>query len=192
MPCGEYVSAFHAFALATYSDTPFKKQEKVVREIYVPELMSKDVEKEIPLLEAIFHARDRVNAPAETLYPASFVREIQSRNWKHFNVEVFGEEELEKIGCNLLLAVGKGSRRESYMVVLSPKNPPKSEKYSLVGKGVTFDAGGIQIKPDKYMVDMKCDMAGAAAVIGVAEYLDTFDMLPVNLVCAIGLVENMT
>lgn len=57
---------------------------------------------------------------------------------------------------------------------------------------MTFDAGGIQIKPDKYMLDMKCDMAGAAGVLGVANYLDSLDMLPVNVIIGVGLVENMT
>lgn len=192
VPGGEYLSAFQAFALTTYISTPFKKTKKYILEIFIPESCMNEIKSEIPLLEAIFHARDRVNAPAEILYPWSFVEEICSREWKNFHLEVFSEEDLEKIGCNLLLAVGRGSKKQTYMVVLTPKNPPNSEKYALIGKWVTFDAGGIQIKPDKHMVDMKCDMAWAAAVIGVAEYLDTLDTLPVNLICAIGLTENMT
>lgn len=57
---------------------------------------------------------------------------------------------------------------------------------------MTFDAGGIQIKPDKYMLDMKCDMAGAAGVLGVAMYLDSLPELPLNVVFGLGIVENMT
>lgn len=90
------------------------------------------------------------------------------------------------------MAVGAGSDYHPYMVVLTPKNPPKTEKYALIGKGVTFDAGGIQIKPDTAMLDMKCDMSGAAGMLGVAEYLDTRSTLPVDLTIAVGLTENMT
>lgn len=67
------------------------------------------------------------------------------------------------------------------MVIIKPKNPPKGEKYGFIGKGVTFDAGGIQIKPDTAMLDMKCDMSGAAGMIALAMYLDTLSTLPVNI-----------
>ena len=68
----------------------------------------------------------------------------------------------------------------------------ESKTFGLIGKGVTFDAGGIQIKPDKAMLDMKCDMAGAAWMLGVALYLDSLESLPVNVIIGLGLVENMT
>ena len=78
------------------------------------------------------------------------------------------------------------------MVILKPKKEISGEKYAFIGKGVTFDAGGIQIKPDKYMLDMKCDMAGAAGMLGVALYLDTLDVLPIHAIFGLGIVENMT
>ncbi len=78
------------------------------------------------------------------------------------------------------------------MVILERINDKKKDTYALIGKGVTFDAGGIQIKPDTAMLDMKCDMSGAAGMLGVARYLDTFDTLPVNLIIGLGITENMT
>ena len=120
------------------------------------------------------------------------VKFIQEKNWKNFDIEIFWESALRDLGCNLIRAVGHGSIRESFMVILKPKKWLNTEKYALVGKGVTFDSGGIQIKPDKYMLDMKCDMAGSAGILGVAMYLDTLEKLPVDIIIGLGFVENMT
>lgn len=146
----------------------------------------------MPLLESIITARNLVNTPSYDLYPATFVDRFRQRKWKHFDVHVFWESELKEMGCNLILAVGAGTEKESYMVVLTPKKSPKTEKYALVGKWVTFDSWGVQIKPDKGMEDMKCDMAGGATVFAVASYLDSLDELPLDITFAVGLVENMT
>jgi leucyl aminopeptidase len=144
------------------------------------------------LLDAIVWARDLINMPPQDANPVGIVNIIQEHTWKHFNVAIFDKNSLEKFGCNLLLAVGAGSDFPPYMVILTPKNPPKTPKYGLIGKGVTFDAGGMQIKPDTAMLDMKCDMSGAAGMLGVAMYLDTLDTLPIDLTVAVGLTENMT
>jgi len=191
---GDITEAFEAFALSIYQFHFYKTEPKRSEKYFIvdDDYPVDDLKKHIPLYLAIYHARDIVNMPAQDLYPKSFVEQILIKKWKHFDVHVFGEEELQRLGCNLLLAVGAGSGRETQMVVLTAKNPPKTEKYALIGKGVTFDSGGVQIKPDKGMHDMKCDMAGGAAVLGVAEYLDTLDTLPVDIVLGIGLAENMT
>lgn len=179
--------------LSTYKyESYLSEPKKYNHDIVVSSENINSLDERKKLVQSIFWARDLINMPPKDANPIGIVNIIKSHTWKHFTVEIFDKNELQKLGCNLLLAVGAGSDFGPYMVVLRPKNPPKSEKYGLIGKGVTFDAGGIQIKPDTAMLDMKCDMSGAAGMIGTAMYLDTFDTLPVDLTVAVGLTENMT
>jgi len=193
VPSIDTLGAYESLFLSTYHYQTYLTKKKDYQ--YALLVNSSDVVKLVtktPLYEAIYWARDMINMPPKDMNPEGMVKEILAKKWNHFNVEVFDKKALEKLGCNLLVAVGAWSARPPYMVVLSPKNPPKTEKYALVGKGVTFDAGGIQIKPDTAMLDMKCDMSGAAGMIGVAQYLDTLSTLPVDVTIAIWLTENMT
>jgi leucyl aminopeptidase len=192
-PEGDETDAIEALTLATYSyDVYLSKPSTLRHTILISEDNMEHVESKIQLLNAILWARDMINMPAKDANPIGIVTAIQSYPWKQFNVEVFDKAQLEKLGCNLLLAVSAGSDVPPYMVVIRPKAPVSWEKYGLIGKGVTFDAGGLQIKPDTGMLDMKCDMSGAAGMVGVAMYLDTLDALPVDLTVAIWLTENMT
>src|SRR5690606_13786836 len=86
-------------------------------------------------------------------------------------VEVLGEDEMEKLGMGALLGVGQGSRRESQLAVIQWKGGGESQPLAFVGKGVCFDTGGISIKPAEGMEDMKWDMGGAAAVAGLMHVL---------------------
>ena len=107
-------------------------------------------------------------------------------------VEVLGEAEMETLGMGSLLGVGQGSRRESQLVVIQWKGAtdPKAQPVAFVGKGVTFDTGGISLKPADGMEDMKWDMGGAAAVSGLMHAL-AGRKAKVNAVGILGLVENM-
>lgn len=193
VPATNTADAYESLYLSTYHYQTYLSKKKDYQYALMVDIDDITLlEAKTPLYDAIYWARDMINMPPRDMNPEGMVREIQAKKWNHFDVEVFNKAELEKLGCNLLLAVGAGSARPPYMVVLKPKNPPKTEKYALVGKGVTFDAGGIQIKPDTAMLDMKCDMSGAAGMIGVARYLDTLSTLPVDVTIAIGLTENMT
>ncbi|MBB1554388.1 leucyl aminopeptidase family protein [Candidatus Gracilibacteria bacterium] len=186
--------AYEAFVLTMYDFSQYKSKKDNFDKIFFVEDVSNlsKLESKNPLYEAIYTARNLVNLPPNDFYPETFVEMISSRKWNHFEVQVFGNTELRELGCNLIRAVGQGSARDNFMVILKPKKEISGEKFGIIGKGVTFDAGGIQIKPDKYMLDMKCDMAGAAGVLGVAIYLDSLLELPVNVVFGLGIVENMT
>ncbi|MEL7029634.1 MAG: leucyl aminopeptidase, partial [Pseudomonadota bacterium] len=106
-------------------------------------------------------------------------------------VEVLGEKQMAKLGMGSLLGVGQGSERESQLVVMEWRGGAKSDPpAAFVGKGVTFDTGGISLKPAAGMEAMKWDMGGAAAVTGVMAAL-AGRAAPVNVVGVIGLVENM-
>jgi leucyl aminopeptidase len=103
---------------------------------------------------------------------------------------VLGEKEMKKLGMGALLGVGQGSERESQLVVMQWKGAGRAKPVAFVGKGVTFDTGGISIKPAAGMEEMKWDMAGAGAVIGVMRAL-AGRKAKVNAVGVCALVENM-
>jgi leucyl aminopeptidase len=145
-----------------------------------------------PAVESVFFARDLGNEPANVLYPVEFARRARQQLTKvGVKVEILGEAEMKKLGMNVLLAVGQGSRRESQMLVMTWMNGPKSQQpVALVGKGVCFDTGGISLKPAGGMEDMKMDMCGAAAVTGAMRLLAA-RKARVNVVGICALVENM-
>jgi leucyl aminopeptidase len=145
------------------------------------------------LAEGVAFTRDLVSEPANVIYPESLAGEARTLEDLGVKVEILGEKEMKKLGMNALLGVGQGSARESQLVVMQWKGLPDSRKkppVAFVGKGVTFDTGGISIKPAAGMEEMKWDMAGAGAVIGVMKAL-AGRKAKVNAVGVVGLVENM-
>jgi leucyl aminopeptidase len=141
---------------------------------------------------AVVMTRELVNTPPCDLYPETFAATAaEVGRAGGFDVEVWDEGRLEGERMGALLAVARGSDRPPRFVVMRYAGNPSGPTLALVGKGVTFDSGGLSIKTTEQMVDMKCDMAGAAAVLGglraVAEL-----KLPVNLLGVTPLVENLT
>jgi leucyl aminopeptidase len=192
IPSSDFIQAQEVYTLATYSyDRFITKKEDKDYQLYIPSSYLKEAEEKIPLLSAIIRARDIINLPPTDTRPELFVESIRGYKWKNFNLKVIDAQELKKLWCNLLLAVGSGSDYPPYMVLLERIVDPKKDTYALIGKWVTFDAGWLQIKPDTAMLDMKCDMSWAAGMLWVAEYLDTFDTLPVNVVIGLWITENV-
>lgn len=192
LPTESFEMAYEILTLTTYSYERYlsKKDEKSYS-ILVSANAKKQIQEKIPLLNAIIRARDIINQPPTDTRPEAFVEYISSYKWKNFTLKILDAKELKKIGCNLLLAVGAWSDYPPYMVVLERIIDKKKDTYALIGKGVTFDAWWLQIKPDTAMLDMKCDMSWAAGMLGVAEYLDTIETLPVNVVVGLGITENV-
>ena len=141
--------------------------------------------------DGVVLARDLVNEPANVLFPEEFARRAQSLKKVGLAVEVFDEKAMRKLGMHAFLGVAQGSRREARMVVMRWNGGRRgAEPVAFIGKGVTFDTGGISIKPAANMEDMKGDMAGAACVTGLMRALAT-RKARVNAVGIVGLVENM-
>jgi leucyl aminopeptidase len=152
--------------------------------------------------EGVEFTRDLVTEPANVLYPAEFADRTEGLKKLGLKIEVFDKKDLEKLGFGSLLSVSWGSAREPRMVVLQwlgasglmkedgkkPKKP--KDPIVFVGKGVTFDTGGISIKPAAGMEDMKWDMAGAGTVVGLMAAL-AGRKARVDAVGLVGLVENM-
>jgi leucyl aminopeptidase len=144
-----------------------------------------------PTVDAVFLTRDLVSEPANELYPEEFARRAKELSKLGVKVEVLGEAEMKKLGMNVLLAVGQGSERQSQLLVMRWMNGPKNQApVALIGKGVTFDTGGLSLKPAGGMEDMKWDMGGAGAVTGAMKLI-AGRKAKANVVGVCALVENM-
>ena len=144
-----------------------------------------------PVAEGVFLTRDLVSEPPNVLNPASFAERCRALTRLGLEVEVMGPAELTALGFGALLGVAQGSANEPRMVVMRWNGGPAGAKpVAFIGKGVTFDTGGISIKPAGGMEDMKWDMAGAGTVTGLMAALAGRGAR-VNAVGLIGLVENM-
>ncbi len=140
---------------------------------------------------SVFYIRDLVTEPANILYPESYATRVLELKKLGLQIEVLGVKEMQKLGMGSLLGVGQGSVRESKMVIMRWNGGKNGGKpLGFVGKGVTFDTGGISIKPANGMEEMKFDMGGSAAVVGLMRLLAE-RKAKVNAVGVIALVENM-
>ena len=142
--------------------------------------------------DGIFFTRDVITEPPNIIYPESFVARAKELAKDGVKVEALGEAAMKKLGMGALLGVGQGSRKESQLLVMrwdGAKNKSDAP-LAIVGKGVTFDTGGISLKPPAGMWDMKWDMGGAGVVVGLMRALAR-RKAPVNVVGLCGLVENM-
>jgi leucyl aminopeptidase len=141
--------------------------------------------------EGVFLTRDLASEPANIIYPETLAEQCKALAEIGVEVEVLGEKQMKKLGMGALLGVGQGSERESQLVVMRWNGGSEGEApLAFIGKGVTFDTGGISIKPAASMEDMKWDMGGSAVVIGLMKTL-ALRKARVNVVGVVGLVENM-
>ena len=149
--------------------------------------------------EGVFLSRDLISEPPNVLFPAEMAERCKQLTALGVKVEIFGPKEMAKLGFGALLGVSYGSVTEPRMVVMqwngaSAGKPAarkaKAKPIAFIGKGVTFDTGGISIKPAGGMEDMKWDMAGAGAVIGLMAAL-AGRRARVDAIGLVGLVENM-
>ena len=144
-----------------------------------------------PVAKGMNLARDLVSEPANVLYPKAYATRIRKMASLGLKIEVLGETHMEALGMKALLGVGRGSARESQLVIMKWMGGKKGAKpVCIVGKGVTFDTGGISIKPSNGMWDMKGDMAGSAAVVGAMHAIAERNA-KANVIGVVGLVENM-
>ena len=144
------------------------------------------------LADSVSLTRRLVNEPPSTMCPAAFAAATEEMaNEVGLEIEVWDEKRLEAERCGSLLAVSRGSQQPPRLVILRHNGGnPGDAPLALVGKGVTFDSGGLSLKPSDSMKTMKCDMAGAATVVGAMRAIAQ-QKLPVNVIGLAGLVENM-
>ncbi|MEO9188713.1 MAG: leucyl aminopeptidase, partial [Acetobacteraceae bacterium] len=138
----------------------------------------------------VFLSRDLVSEPPNVLTPAEMAERCRGLSDLGVEVEVLGPQEMRRLGFGALLGVAQGSVNEPRMVVMRWNGANRGQPIAFVGKGVTFDTGGISIKPAGGMEDMKWDMAGAGTVIGLMAAL-AGRRAKADVVGLVGLVENM-
>lgn len=188
------------FELASYSfdkyhtdmkPTDFPKLESI-NFVAKEKLSKKDYERTAALANAARYARDLTNEPSNELTPEIYIADIKRLENLGLKITVLNKTELKKKGFNMLLSVSQGSVNDPYVAILeyNGNKKKKSVDVALVGKGVTFDSGGISIKPSNGMWDMKQDMAGSAVVVASLKAA-VQQKLNLNIVGIVGLVENM-
>ena len=152
---------------------------------------SKGVERGRIIAEAICFARDLVNCPANVATPAYIADQACEMAQKYgLKSRVLKPAQMKKIGLNLILAVGQGSAQEPRFIIVEYKAPDAKKTVAIVGKGLTYDAGGLCLKPGKGMDTMKGDMAGAAAVLAAIRAAAELKA-PVNILCVVPATENL-
>ncbi len=206
---GFHKKALEGIILGNYAYEQFKVAEKSKEkktETFVPEvvfvvgdldqaLVTAELERLQTVCERVNRVRDLVNHPPAFLGPEEFAGEaVKSATECSLKIELWDENRLQNEGYTGLLAVGRGSNKPPRMVALTyePKTDDnkKVPHVVLVGKGITFDSGGLSLKPGASMMDMKSDMAGAAAVLGAMEIIGKLGA-QVKVTGILALAENM-
>jgi len=199
-PAGLVARAFYALSLSSYRFDAYFSSSQSERACDLNEaviLCDDPAAAELALaplkavIAGVTMARDLVSEPANILNPETYAQRLSNLNISGLSVEVLSVSEMQALGMNALLGVGQGSVKESKLVIMQWNGgQSQTAPVAFVGKGVTFDTGGISIKPAEGMEDMKWDMGGSAAVVGTMISL-ALRNAQVNAVGVVGLVENM-
>ncbi|MRI58838.1 MAG: leucyl aminopeptidase [Epsilonproteobacteria bacterium] len=179
-----------------------EKKNKNIEEIYIAneeysnkpftlENAKKSVQEAIIVAETTNMVRDIVNTPPNEIYPESFAKlAAQTASHEGIEVQILDESDLEKEQMGAFLAVAKASANPPRLVHLSYKPQNPKAKIAIVGKGLTYDSGGLSLKPSDYMVTMKADKSGASAALGIILAAKKLE-IPVEIHAILGLAENM-
>jgi len=189
-----------ACILGLYNFDKYKKsEEKAIDEITLVtedssrlSELSNAVSKGVTIAEAANIARDMVNEPANFMTPGNIVEVAEKIAEKHnLQLKVLDVTDMQDLGMGALLGVAKGSIEPPKLIILQYHGDESSaETIGFIGKGVTFDSGGISLKPSKGMGDMKGDMSGAAAVLGAVNGIAGLK-LKINVTAIVPAVENL-
>ena len=191
------VALLEGIAIVQYDYTSYKSGEnkptllKTVNLVTSKKVTKADTDRIKVLADVLNATRDLVNAPANDLYPAKMAEIVKSQSKiPGVTVEIWDEKKLAKEKCHGILAVGQGSVKGPRLVKITYK-PAKSKAHlALVGKGITFDTGGISLKPATGILGMKYDMAGAATVAQAALAIARLG-LPIAVTAFMCIAENM-
>ncbi len=195
------VNILYGMALNTYRFNKYFTDNNKKRNNYLSNvtLVSKN-SKSIKVLwtrynaikEGVFLTRNLVSEPSNNLTPILLAKEAQKLKKFGLKINILDEKKLKDLKMGALLGVAQGSANKPFVVTLEWKGNPrtKTTDFSFVGKGVTFDTGGISIKPSGGMEEMKYDMGGSAVVLGLMKSL-AISKVKSNISAVVGLVENM-
>lgn len=184
-----------SYKLDKYKTNDSKKEEKREMEICICGKNEKEISAGFNVGKIMGGAQNYVRGldenPGNIINPQTFAEEAKKIAKQYeMKIETLGKKELEKKGMNGILAVGKGSANEPMLVSIEYEGAKNAPLYSIVGKGVTFDSGGISIKPSKGMQEMKYDKSGACVVLGALKAAAELK-LPVRILGVMPLAENV-
>ncbi len=181
--------------LGLYTYRKYKKDEdkKFLENITLLAKPAKELTEGLKRAEAVTggvcFARDMVNTPANDMTPTHLAKAALSLRTKRLSVKALDKNDAKRLGMGAFLAVAKGSREEPRFIVLDYKGA-KGAPVVLIGKSITFDSGGISLKPPDSMEKMKYDMAGGASVLGVMKAVAALE-LPIHLIGILPATENL-
>lgn len=184
------------YAFDQFKEKPKKKKAEPKKHFYLTpsnKAAQKGLEQGKAIAGGICLAKDLGNLPGNICNPTYLANEARklSRQFKSVSTQILSDAELKKQGLNSLLAVSQGSEQPAKLIIMQYNGGKKGDKPEvLVGKGVTFDSGGISLKPGAGMDEMKYDMCGAASVFGTMQALAELG-LAINVVGIVPAVENM-
>jgi leucyl aminopeptidase len=178
-----------AYKFNKYKSEPAQTIKKI--DISGSTLSTADLKKIKSITDAVCYARDLVNSNAHEITPEYLEKEARKLSQsKNITLEVLTEKELKKNGLSLICAVGQASQTPPRLIMIDYKgNIRSNKKIALVGKGITFDSGGQNLKPTGHIELMRMDMAGAAVVLGVMQALVTIKA-PINVTGVIAAAHN--
>ena len=185
--------------LYTFERYKKEKKNKKIENITILSKISKSFIDELNWTEivtsSVYFVRDLINTPSNDMTPSGLAKAAVSLKQKNLSVKILEKKDAEKLGMGAYLSVAKGSKEPPKFIVLEYKGskgkPAETGKpLALIGKSITFDSGGISLKPSDGMEKMKYDMAGGAAVLGVLKAASALK-LPVNLIGILPATENL-
>lgn len=177
-----------SYQFLKYKTVEIDKIRKVDSLTFIGENIDSEVMEGRIIAESSAVIRDVINEPPSVYNPAALADEAKKLEGLGVNVTIMNKQQIIDKGMSALLAVSRGSINEPRFVIMEYKGGPK--KVALVGKGITFDSGGLNIKPGESMLTMKMDMGGAGTVIGIMHAVAKLK-LPVTVVGVIACTENM-
>lgn len=184
---------FEGLLLTSYTYTAYKKAEPMVTSVALigagPQAKA-IFERVKTVARGVDFVRDLVNGNADEVTPEYLAKQASSMGRKSLKTTLFNRKRLEERGFGLIAAVGRAADVEPYLIQVDyTGNPNRKERIVLVGKGVTYDTGGLSLKPTDSMLSMKCDMAGGATVLGALQVIADLG-LKVNVTALVPTAEN--
>lgn len=188
------MSMMEGFSYGAYRFASYKKHEHLFPDVHIPyeslPEFTKIQKRVAALMKGLYFARNVVNMNANEVSPTGFIDQVKKHAHKGLEISVYDDKWISKEKMGLLLAVGQGSTIPPHFITISWKGKKKSKEHIvLVGKGITFDSGGMNLKPSGFIENMRDDMSGAAAVSGVLFALADLKA-EVNVTAVIPLAEN--
>lgn len=175
-----------------YKSKPKEEKSKTLKNVYLVAPDKKDFQQAAAICAGVNFTRSLVNDNADVVTSELFEKEVKAltKGHKNISIEILNEKELRAKGLNLHLAVNQGSNKEPKLIIIKYDGATAKDDYTAVlGKGMTFDTGGLNLKPTNHIETMRIDMSGAGAVMGILKNVLELK-LPRNIIFAMGLAEN--